>query len=187
MPSKKSPRSSPRPARGVEAILRPRPLLEALRRHEVRFVLIGGVAERLLGSPRTTNDLDICPATDSRNLARLADALNELGAVYRPGGLESGFPTEEPWSAKSFSAFQSLALVTRYGWLDLVFRPDGSTGYSDLIQQSRDESVGGLAIKVADVSDLIRIKEAIGTPEYLAHLPLLYELRDERKRGEIDR
>jgi hypothetical protein len=40
---------------------------------------------------------------------------------------------------------------------------------------------------VADVSDLIRIKEAIGTPEYLAHLPLLYELRDERRRREVDR
>lgn len=181
MRSRKSPRSTPRPDRGAEPILRPRRLLEALHGHDVRFVLIGGVAERLLGSPRTTNDLDICPATDSRNLARLAEALNELGAVYRPAGLESGFPPAEPWGARSFTAFQSLALVTRHGWLDIVFRPDGSNGYADLVQHSQDESVGGMAIKVADVSDLIRIKEAIGTPEYLAHLPLLYELREERK------
>lgn len=68
-------------------------MLEALLRQDVRFVLIGGVAERVLGSPRTTNDLDICPATDRRNLARLADTLNELGAVYRSAGLESGYPT----------------------------------------------------------------------------------------------
>jgi hypothetical protein len=148
--------------------------------------LIGGVAERLLGSPRTTNDLDICPATDSRNLARLAEALNELGAVHRPAGLESGFPTAEPWSVKSFGAFQTLALATQYGWLDLVFRPDGTTGYADLIKRSADQSVGGPTIKVADVSDLIRIKEAVGAPEYLAHLPLLYELRDERRRQGID-
>ena len=185
MRSRKNQRSSPRPARRAEPILRPRPLLDALVDHNVRFVLIGGVAERLLGSPRTTNGLDICPATDSRNLARLAETLNELGAAYRPAGLESGFPAPEPWSSKSFSAFQTLALVTRYGWLDVVFRPDGTTGYGDLIRHSADESVSGQTINVADVSDLIRIKEAIGTPEYLAHLPLLYELRDERERQGI--
>jgi len=186
MRSRKSPRSSPRSARGAEPIVRPRSLVEALLRHGVRFVLIGGVAERLLGSPRTTNDLDICPATDKRNLARLAEALNELRAVYRPTGLESGSPTPEPWSAKSFGAFQALTLVTRYGWLDVVFRPDGTTGYADLIRRSADASVSGQTIRVADLSDLIRIKEAVGTPEYLAHLPLLYELRDERKRQGID-
>jgi hypothetical protein len=145
------------------------------------------VAERLLGSPRTTNDLDICPATDSRNLARLAEALNELDAVYRPAGLESGFPPPEPWSAKSFGAFQTLALVTKFGWLDLVFRPGGTVGYADLAKLSAEETVGGRKMKIADVSDLIRIKEAVGTPEYLAHLPLLYELRDERQRRGIDR
>jgi hypothetical protein len=185
MRSRKSPRSSLR-SRGAEPILRPGRLLGALHRLDVRFVLIGGVAERLLGSPRTTNDLDICPATDSRNLARLARALNELGAVYRPAGLESGFPPAGPWSAKSFGAFQTLALVTKYGWLDLVFRPDGTAGYADLIERSANELVGGQTIKVADVSDLIRIKETVGTPEYLAHLPLLYELRDERQRLGLD-
>lgn len=187
MRSRKNPGSSPRPARGAEPILRPRPLLEALVGHDIRFVLIGGVAERLLGSPRTTNDLDVCPATDPPNLARLAEALNELGARYPPAGLESGFSPPEAWNARSFGAFQSLALVTKHGWLDLVFRPDGSTGYSDLIRRSQDETVGGKTVKVADVADLIRIKEAIGTPEYLAHLPLLYELQDERKRSGIDR
>jgi hypothetical protein len=151
----------------------------------VRFVLIGGVAERLLGSPRTTNDLDICPATGKQNLTRLAETLNELGAVYRPAGRVSGFAPAEPWSAKSFGALQSLALATRYGRLDVVFRPDRTTGYADLVKRSADESVGGVTIKVADLSDLIRIKQAIGSPEYLAHLPLLYELRDERTRQGI--
>ena len=32
--------------------------LQALDRHEVRFVLIGGLGARLHGSPSVTNDLD---------------------------------------------------------------------------------------------------------------------------------
>jgi hypothetical protein len=36
--------------------------LEALVRHKVRFIILGGVAERMLGSPRTTDDFDISPA-----------------------------------------------------------------------------------------------------------------------------
>jgi len=81
--------------------LRPRSLFEALVRHEVRFVILGGIAERLLGSPRTTEDFDICPEMSRANLARLAAMLNEVEALCRPEGMEeTGFPTAEPWERK---------------------------------------------------------------------------------------
>ncbi len=37
----------------------PRPILGVLARHEVRFVVIGGVAASLQGSTTITNDFDI--------------------------------------------------------------------------------------------------------------------------------
>lgn len=39
-------------------------LLEALVRHKVQFVTVGGFAGRLHGASRMTKDLDICPAWD---------------------------------------------------------------------------------------------------------------------------
>ena len=65
--------------------------ITTLVRHEVDFVLIGGLAGALHGSPAATNDADICPARTPENLTRLAAALVELDARSRtesePDGL----------------------------------------------------------------------------------------------------
>jgi hypothetical protein len=37
-----------------------RPFVELFRRHEVEFLVIGGQAESLMGSPRPTYDSDLC-------------------------------------------------------------------------------------------------------------------------------
>ena len=168
-------------------MLRPRLLLEALVRHRVRFVILGGVAERLLGSPRVTDDFDICPAMDKANLGRLAAMLNEVGAVWRPEGLEeAGFPVAEPWSSRSFGSQTSLSLRTSFGSFDIWPRPDGTEGYEDLISRAVDVEIAGHRAKVVHLEDSIRIKRAIGGPKYLSHLPLLRELQEERRKQGLD-
>lgn len=47
-------------------------IVETLTDHEVRFVVIGGVALVLQGSSRTTQDLDLCYDRSEDNLDRLA-------------------------------------------------------------------------------------------------------------------
>lgn len=164
-----------------------RALLERLARHRVDYVLIGGVAERLWGSPRLTDDLDVCPATGRTNLRRLAAALNELGAAFRPAGLEEGFAPPEPWSESSFGNFTSLALTTPHGWLDVWFRPDGTSGYDELVRNAGEVELGGIPVRIASLDDIIRSKEAAGGTRYLAQLPLLRELREQRRRLKEER
>jgi len=65
--------------------------LRTLLGRGVRFVLIGGYAGALRGSPVITGDLDICYARDDDNLARLADALGSLDAHVR------GAPRDVPF------------------------------------------------------------------------------------------
>lgn len=167
--------------------LRPRPLLEVLVRHEVRFIILGGIAERLLGSPRATDDFDICPAMSRANLERLSAMLNEVEAVWRPEGMEeAGFPTAEPWSARSFSSQTSLSLLTNFGSFDIWPRPDGTDGYRDLIRKAVDLEIGGHPAKVVHLDDSIRIKRAIGGPKYLSHLPLLREVQEQRRAQGLD-
>ena len=57
--------------------------LRTLLDHDVRFVLIGGFAGALRGSPVITGDVDICCAREDANLERLAEALRALGAHLR--------------------------------------------------------------------------------------------------------
>ena len=49
-----------------------------LVRHRVEFLVVGGQAEVLMGSPRVTYDTDLCYRRDPKNLERLASALREL-------------------------------------------------------------------------------------------------------------
>jgi hypothetical protein len=58
----------------------PLALIDALARHEIDYVIVGGVAAMHHGATRRTDDLDICPRWSAENLDRLAAALRELGA-----------------------------------------------------------------------------------------------------------
>lgn len=57
-----------------------RPSRCTLVEHRVRFVLFGGFAAALRGSPVITGDVDICYARDAENLRALARALGRLRA-----------------------------------------------------------------------------------------------------------
>jgi predicted nucleotidyltransferase len=61
----------------------PDALLQVLHQHDVRYVLIGGLAAALRGSASPTFDVDITPATGADNLARLSEALKDLDARIR--------------------------------------------------------------------------------------------------------
>lgn len=50
-------------------------ILRRLVEEGVAFVIIGGVAATVHGSSYVTDDLDLCYARDSANLARLASSL----------------------------------------------------------------------------------------------------------------
>ncbi len=72
--------------------LRADEIFACLDRHSVRYVLIGGLAAVLHGSPLTTLDADICPDREAGNLERLAAALQEMDARIRTPDSETGVP-----------------------------------------------------------------------------------------------
>lgn len=165
-------------------VLRPRSILAVLTRHQVRYVVIGGIGARIWGSPRATDDLDICPAQTRANKRRLAAALNELEARFRPPGLEEKeLPPPGGWDERSFETMVSPALTTDLGWVDVWFRPDGTEGYDDLIREATDATMGELTVKVADLRDIIRSKTAAGREKDLSALDHLHEL--DRRREEL--
>ncbi|MEJ5256194.1 MAG: hypothetical protein WHS89_12690 [Acidimicrobiales bacterium] len=68
-------------------VLDVRRVVEALDRHGVEYLIVGGVATRFHGAERLTKDIDLVPRSDADNLERLAAALRDLGAFLRVGGM----------------------------------------------------------------------------------------------------
>ncbi|NKB86704.1 MAG: hypothetical protein GKS06_00585 [Acidobacteria bacterium] len=155
----------------------PEAILAVLEKHGVRYVLIGGLAATLHGSPHLTTDVDITPSTSRQNLAALAAALVDLEARIRVGTSPDGLPFER--SAEALERADIWNLVTSHGALDLTFTPSGTQGFDDLRRDALAITVRDLAIKVASLADIIRSKEAANREKDRLVLPTLRRLLDE--------
>jgi hypothetical protein len=160
-------------------------ILLALEREGVRYVVIGGLAAVLRGSPVLTQDLDVCPAHDRENNERLARALKTLGARIRTEGAPDGLPFA--CDAEFFAGVQLVNLVTPYGDIDVAFEPSGTGGYADLVAKADPLRLSpDLAPRIAALEDVIRSKEAADRPKDRAALPALRTLLAEIRRRERD-
>jgi hypothetical protein len=153
--------------------------LTALERGGVRFVVIGGIAARLLGSPTVTSDLDICYARDRANLERLAAVLLGLGARLR------GAPADLPFrlDAETLAAGDHFTFETAAGDLDVLATPAGAPSYEQLSRSAERVEIEGMTVLVASIDDLIAMKRASGRPKDFVELEILGALRDELEAG----
>lgn len=148
----------------MEADRRPAPLdaqriLEELTRHEVDYVLVGGMAAQTHGNTRMTNDVDLIPAPEPENLAHLADALRALDArVLNPGHeglqIDAGMlPRATIWQ-----------FATPHGDIDVLHDAPGAVPYPEMRERALVISIDEARIPVAGKDDLIRMKLARGRP-----------------------
>jgi hypothetical protein len=140
----------------------PRPILRALRRHQVDFVLIGGLAGSFRGSAYPTYDVDIAYERSMENLERLVAALGELEASLR------GAPDDVPFllDARSIAAGSHFTFRTREGDLDILSNPDGAPAYSELKHAAGPPlTFEGEPLLVASLDHLIAMKEAAARPK----------------------
>jgi len=161
-----------------EPEFRPEALIEVLDRHGVRFVLIGGFAAVIHGSPYVTTDLDIVPGTSRENLARLSLALRELRARVWTSSEPAGLPFAH--DAESLGRVETWNLVTDSGRLDITFRPSGTAGYTDLARDAVHLTILGVDVDVASLADIVRSKEAAGREKDRLVLPTLRSLLEAR-------
>ncbi len=105
-------------------------ILRVLDEFGVRYVLIGGLAAVLQGSPFPTEDADVTPERTRENLERLSAALLTMGARIFTMSEPDGLPFNH--SAESLSDASVWNLQTRYGRLDISYTPNGTEGFPDL-------------------------------------------------------
>jgi hypothetical protein len=156
----------------------PAALIRLLNRHAVRYVVIGGLAAALRGSPSVTQDVDVCYARDTTNFQGLADALTEIHARLR--GADESLPFRP--DARTLAHGDSFTFVTDLGWLDVLATPSGTAGYEDLAANADQMTAFDETFLVAGLDDLIRMKRAAGRPRDRAELEILGALREEIER-----
>ena len=149
-------------------------LLVGLGDAEIDFVVVGGVAGAIHGSPFVTNDLDICYSADRANLARIAKRLAAWSAF--PRGWEAGLPFV--MDARALRTTPVMTFRTSEGDIDLLDRVDGVGGYSQVFESSEEVTAFAIRFRVLTLDALIRARRAAGRPKDLAQLPTLEALVD---------
>jgi hypothetical protein len=151
-------------------------ILETLVRHEVEFVVVGGVAAVLHGAGVTTFDLDTLIRVSDDNARRLLGAFDDLGAHFR-GHTPSLRPVRE-----DILAGRHLLLATTAGPLDVLGFIGRGDRFEDLADHVRPMDIAGLSVPLLGLDELIRQKEIMGRDKDQAALRLLREVKKQRDR-----
>lgn len=171
------PASSRRPVVPEAAgVFDPERVIRALDEHGVRYVLVGGVAARLHGSPTLTEDIDITPEPSVENLRCLARALEALDARLAAPDRDDGLAV-----ALDEGTFTSpvMSFATNAGVVDVIREPLGTGLHDRLLDGAVAFEVFGIRVTVASLDQVIASKEAASRAKDRAHLDVLQELRSE--------
>jgi hypothetical protein len=155
-------------------------LIDALTRHGVEYLVIGGVAAQVHGHRRTTMDLDVTPDPSPENLRRLGAALVELEA--RPQEAAEGeaeISTGDP--ERLAIAAIVPPLLTRHGQIHILKEPKGARGFDEMRERALVVDLDGNEVPIASLDDLIRMKRATGRPGDLDDIAALTEVERQNR------
>jgi hypothetical protein len=156
-------------------------VLRVFVRNEVEFIVVGGIAAILQGSPLTTEDVDVVYLSSEKNNFRLAKALGELEAYYfDPAGRQI-----EP-DASRLAAMRIHLLKTRCGRVDVLRTVGKDLAFHDLVGKSRVLEVEELRVRVLDLETIIETKEHADRPKDRYQLLFLRQLLAEIRRLEAE-
>ncbi|MEP7336352.1 MAG: nucleotidyltransferase [Acidobacteriota bacterium] len=153
------------------------PQIALLKRFQVDFVIVGGVAVVMHGAVHLTYDLDVCYSRAPENLEKLAQALQSVKARLR------GAPANLPFilDARTLKQGLNFTFETDIGPLDLLGEVAGIGNYSDAIKQAMTGELFGHELQVISLTHLIAAKRAAGRPKDLLVLPELEAILESQK------
>jgi hypothetical protein len=157
-----------------------RTIIDALDRHDVEYLLVGGIASRAHGAQRPTYDVDCVPEPSWENLDRLAAAMRDLHAHLRVEGLTD---EEAALLPVQLTGSTLVRMEISTGDLDILTAIPDRDGrhmpFAELVDRASELRLDGIAVRVAALEDVIASKEWSNRPKDRDALPELRSLRRE--------
>lgn len=144
-----------------------------LARHNVDFVVIGGMAIRTHGSSYLTQDLDICYSRERENLNKIVEALASVKP--RPRGIPADLPFV--WDVATLYNGTNFTFETTLGHIDMLGEVKGVGTFQDAMNESVVVDVGGYKVNILSIDGLIRAKTEAGREKDVPGLKELYALK----------
>ncbi|HVY30949.1 MAG TPA: hypothetical protein VHB79_30525 [Polyangiaceae bacterium] len=130
-------------------------LIGVLAKHEVEFIIVGGMAAVLRGTPVNTFDLDVVYERSSANIDRLLRALDELQAIVRDD------PRRLRLNQSHLQSPGHKLMETNQGPLDLLGTIEETAGFPELVSDGDWIDLGVTRARVLRLEPLIQIKQRL--------------------------
>lgn len=159
-------------------------LFQALNRHQVRYLLVGGLAMNLHGVPRMTMDVDLILAMDEENLDRFIEAANSLGlAPIAPvpiGAIKDPAQRRVWVEQKHMIAFGLQNHGERVPTMvDVLIAP--AIDAEAALERAITRQVGDIPVTVAAIDDMVRLKTGTGRAQDQSDIEHLERLHGGRE------
>jgi predicted nucleotidyltransferase len=149
-----------------------------LNEHEIRYVIVGGIAVILHGIPRLTADLDVAIDLEPAQARRAIDALQRTGFVaeipidirqFADENVRRSWIAEKNMKALSLHDGEMPPTV-----IDIL--AESPIAFEDLYRRAKLVSLDEMTLRVASIPDLIALKRLSGRPEDLRDIAELEKI-----------
>ena len=155
------------------------PVLRAFAEHQIRYLIVGGIAVNLHGYPRFTNDLDILLTLDQENLKKMATLMDRMGYQQRlPISIQE---LSDESKARTFIREKGL---TAYSFIHVTqpqFNVDvlvaESMDFEKFSVHTMHAELWGIDVPVVSTDDLITMKKHSGREKDVQDVVALLELK----------
>ena len=156
-------------------------IFRCLHKHNVQYLLCGGVAVNIYGIARMTSDVDILLDFDRSNLERFQKAVSEIG--YSPAIPISIFELADTTSRnklineKNLVAFSLVNTMSPHVALDVI--ADMPFIFGELWERKKIRVIKDYKLYLVSIKDLIALKKYAGRVQDNQDIELLKRLIDE--------
>lgn len=161
-------------------------LFRELQKHDVQYVVVGGIAINLHGVERATMDVDLVLAMDESNLRRFLAAARTL--QLRPTlaveleALCSAEQLDEWVREKHMIAFCLRPPSKTAPSIDIIVRPKVS--FETMYRNRIEKDISGTRFQLASIEDLIALKTDTGRNQDASDIVALNKVRQISAKGE---
>jgi len=129
-------------------------IIDTINKHDVEYIVIGGVAMISHGMPRLTQGLDLLINLTPENIGRLKDALH---SIYDD-------PAIDEITYDEMNTYSVIRYGTSDGfYLDIMVRIGDVADYSSVEKEIKE--IEGVKIYLSTVASLLKLKENTIRPE----------------------
>lgn len=158
-------------------------IIKTLNKHNIKYLIVGGLAINLYGIPRFTKDIDIVCDMSEDNLKRLIKAIKELGYKPRVPIKIDDFAKPElrsKWKKeKGMLAFAFFDPKDYFKELDIVMQEKLSFDkmYKNKVVMKMDK----VNVYVCSIDDLIKLKKTASRKQDISDIEALNIIKRQKK------